>query len=173
MTSFGESAAPGCCLLYRKADIFLWNDRLFVRIIQIKWQAILFRIFVPSAHIWTKPSRALFTQALFWNSVAPSFLGGIMEKPYWEDKEYSYFSHKKCEYFPCHKGADPENFNCLFCYCPLYALGDRCGGNFRYTEKGIKDCTNCQLPHKKQNYGYITGKYRELAELMSRNREKE
>ena len=50
-----------------------------------------------------------------------------MEKKYWEDKEYAYFSHKKCEYFPCHKGADPEDFNCLFCYCPLYALGDKCG----------------------------------------------
>lgn len=22
-----------------------------------------------------------------------------MEKKYWEDKEYAYFSHKKCEYF--------------------------------------------------------------------------
>ena len=64
-----------------------------------------------------------------------------MEKPYWEDKEYAYFSHKKCEYFPCHKGADPEDFNCLFCYCPLYALGDKCGGNFKYNEKGFKDCT--------------------------------
>ena len=53
-----------------------------------------------------------------------------MEKPYWEGKHYSYFSNKECEYFPCHKGADPENFNCLFCYCPLYALGDKCGGNF-------------------------------------------
>ncbi len=100
----------------------------------------------------------------------PLFYGGYMEKKYWEDKEYSYFSHKKCEYFPCHKGADPDNFNCLFCYCPLYALGDRCGGNFRYTENGLKDCTNCQLPHKKQNYGYVTGKYQELAELMKRNR---
>ena len=78
-----------------------------------------------------------------------------MEKKYWEDKEYAYFSHKKCEYFPCHKGADPEDFNCLFCYCPLYALGDKCGGNFKYNEKGFKDCTNCQLPHKKKNYGYV------------------
>lgn len=33
-----------------------------------------------------------------------------MDKPYWEGKEYSYFSHKKCEFFPCHKGADPEDF---------------------------------------------------------------
>ena len=38
-----------------------------------------------------------------------------MEKPYWEGKEFSFFSHKECEYFPCHKGADPEEFNCLFC----------------------------------------------------------
>ena len=96
-----------------------------------------------------------------------------MEKKYWEDKEYSYLSHKKCEFFPCHKGADPEDFNCLFCYCPLYALGDKCGGNFRYTEKGIKDCTNCQLPHKRKNYGYVTGKYQELAALMQEIRERE
>ena len=85
-----------------------------------------------------------------------------MEKPYWEGKEYSYFSHKKCEFFPCHKNADPDDFNCLFCYCPLYALGEKCGGNFRYTEKGIKDCTNCMLPHKRKSYGYVTGKYQEL-----------
>lgn len=89
-----------------------------------------------------------------------------MDKPYWEGKEYSYFSHKKCEFFPCYKGADPEDFNCLFCYCPLYALGDKCGGNFRYTDTGLKDCTNCQLPHKRRNYGYVTGKYQELAEMM-------
>ena len=61
-----------------------------------------------------------------------------MEKPYWEGKEYSYFSHKKCEFFPCHKNADPDDFNCLFCYCPLYALGEKCGGNFRYTERELK-----------------------------------
>lgn len=49
--------------------------------------------------------------------------------------------------------------------------GDKCGGNFRMTETGIKDCTNCQLPHKAQNYGYVTGKYSELAELMKKIRE--
>ena len=73
----------------------------------------------------------------------------------WENKEYSYFSHKNCEYFPCHEGADPDNFNCLFCYCPLYFLGKRCGGDFRVTERGIKDCTGCQVPHKRENYGRI------------------
>ena len=91
-----------------------------------------------------------------------------MEKPYWEGKEFSFFSHKECEYFPCHKGADPEEFNCLFCYCPLYALGKDCGGNFTYTENGYKDCTNCIVPHKRKNYGYITGKYQELAERIAR-----
>ena len=53
---------------------------------------------------------------------------------HWEGKHYSFFQNRDCEYFPCHQGADPENFNCLFCYCPLYALGEKCGGNFRYTE---------------------------------------
>ena len=47
---------------------------------------------------------------------------------------YSYFCNRDCEYFPCHEGADPEHFNCLFCYCPLYALGSRCGGNYRYLD---------------------------------------
>lgn len=96
-----------------------------------------------------------------------------MKKEYWEGKEYSFFSHKKCECYPCHEGADPENFNCLFCYCPLYALDTHCGGNFRITEKGIKDCSNCLIPHKRENYGYVVGKYNELVEMMNKNREKE
>ena len=70
-------------------------------------------------------------------------------------EQYKFFQHKECEYFPCHGGADPENFNCLFCYCPLYTLGDRCGGNFTYTESGIKDCSNCLRPHKRENYDSI------------------
>ena len=86
-----------------------------------------------------------------------------------EGKESSYFSHKKCEYFPCHAGADPDDFNCLFCYCPLYALGDKCGGNFRFTQSGIKDCTDCRFPHYRNNYGYIIGKCREMAKMMRRD----
>ena len=78
---------------------------------------------------------------------------------------YKFFSNTKCEYFPCHKTNDPENFNCLFCYCPLYAIKDKCGGNFRYTEKGIKDCTNCTLPHQRKNYDYIIGKFKEIVEI--------
>ena len=91
------------------------------------------------------------------------------EKP----RQYAFFQHRTCEYFPCHPGVPEEEFNCLFCYCPLYALGENCGGNFRYTENGIKDCTHCLLPHKRRNYGYITGKYRELAELMKKMGEQE
>lgn len=78
---------------------------------------------------------------------------------------YKFFSNTKCEYFPCHKTNDPENFNCLFCYCPLYDLKDKCGGNFSYTEKGIKNCTNCTLPHQRKNYDYVIGKFKEIAEI--------
>lgn len=70
-------------------------------------------------------------------------------------KNYSYFCHKDCEFFPCHKGADMDDFNCLFCYCPLYAMGRECGGRFTYTPDGIKDCSACLYPHRRENYDSI------------------
>lgn len=82
-----------------------------------------------------------------------------------EECKYSFFSHKECEFFPCHKTAHPEDFNCLFCYCPLYALGEKCGGNFTYTENGLKDCSACLVPHGRKSYSYIAKKYPLLAEL--------
>ena len=78
---------------------------------------------------------------------------------------YDFFQNKQCEYFPCHAGADTENFNCLFCYCPLYVLGDRCGGNFVYTDNGIKDCSQCLKPHRRENYAKIMDKMAEVLEL--------
>lgn len=90
------------------------------------------------------------------------------EKPFWEGKHYAFFCNRECEFFPCHEGSDPERFNCLFCYCPLYALGETCGGNFTYNERGIKDCSACRLPHDPQSYGYIIGKYGELMALAAR-----
>ena len=81
---------------------------------------------------------------------------------------YDFFQNKECEYFPCHKCADAENFSCLFCYCPLYALGDRCGGSFTYTESGIKDCSNCLKPHRRENYGKIMEKMSDVMELAKK-----
>ena len=83
---------------------------------------------------------------------------------------YDFFQNTKCEYFPCHEGADPERFSCLFCYCPLYALGDRCGGSFRYTAKGIKDCSGCLRPHLRENYSVILGKMGDVLELAKKDR---
>ena len=86
-----------------------------------------------------------------------------------KQNDHSFFQNKDCKYFPCHK-TDRDDFNCLFCYCPLYALGDGCGGNFRYTEKGIKDCTNCLIPHSPGGYDYVLAKYPQIAELAKKNR---
>ena len=90
----------------------------------------------------------------------------------WKDKHYAFFRNTDCECFPCHSTNDPENFNCLFCWCPLYALGDRCGGAFRYTEKGIKDCSDCMVPHVRLNYGRIMDRFGEVAKLAARKEEK-
>jgi len=87
-----------------------------------------------------------------------------------EECNYSFTQHRACEFFPCHKTDDPDNFNCLFCYCPLYTLGSKCGGNFVYLENGHKDCSNCLVPHRRSSYSYIISKYPELAELARKNR---
>ena len=81
--------------------------------------------------------------------------------------KYKCVTHRECEFFPCHKTNKPEDFNCLFCYCPLYALGTKCGGNFVITEKGIKDCSGCLVPHARNGYGYVIGKYSEISDLVS------
>lgn len=80
--------------------------------------------------------------------------------------EYPFFAHESCAYFPCHEGIAPDEFNCLFCYCPLYALGSRCGGNFSYTSDGTKDCSACTLPHRKDTgTRLVMGHFDELADL--------
>ena len=81
---------------------------------------------------------------------------------------YDFFQNTACEYFPCHKCKDAENFSCLFCYCPLYPLGDACGGNFTYTENGIKDCSGCLVPHCRENYSMITEKMKQVIALAKK-----
>ena len=81
---------------------------------------------------------------------------------------YDFFQNSACEYFPCHRCADRESFSCLFCYCPLYALGDQCGGNFTYTKEGIKDCSGCLIPHRRENYEKIMKKMGAVIELAKK-----
>lgn len=83
---------------------------------------------------------------------------------------YSFFNNKECEYFPCHKGIKKEEFNCMFCYCPLYCLGTKCGGNPKMLDNGIKDCSGCILPHRKGGYETIVSRYQEIAEMAFKNK---
>ena len=55
------------------------------------------------------------------------------------DRHYAYFCNRECEYFPCHPTDNPEEFNCLFCYC-----------------------------HRPENYDAITARYEEIAAAMKR-----
>ena len=82
--------------------------------------------------------------------------------------DHSFFQNRECAYFPCHKVEDDREFNCLFCYCPLYALGENCGGNFSYTETGIKDCSNCTLPHGRKGYEHVLSRFPQIAELAKK-----
>ncbi len=74
---------------------------------------------------------------------------------------HKFFQNKKCEYFPCHLISKDmkKRFSCLMCYCPLYTYKD-CGGKYSVTDNGIKDCSNCLLPH--YNYDYIVNKLKKI-----------
>ncbi|MBE6932319.1 MAG: metal-binding protein [Ruminococcaceae bacterium] len=67
---------------------------------------------------------------------------------------HAFFQNRDCAFFPCHETASPEEFNCLFCFCPLYHLGEACGGDF-LCQNGVKDCSACLYPHDPAHYGEI------------------
>ena len=83
-------------------------------------------------------------------------------------KHDQFFQNRACEYFPCHQGIDEADFNCLFCYCPLYALGKACGGNCTYMESGIKSCMGCTFPHRRENYSRVLERYAEIMAVVRR-----
>lgn len=78
-----------------------------------------------------------------------------------------YFKNEKCEYYPCHNIGGSELFNCLFCYCPLYAYDDCPGHPVYVRQEGgavIKCCDKCVFPHIPENYDAVV----ELIEKHSR-----
>ena len=81
--------------------------------------------------------------------------------------------NKECEYYPCHPVPEGTEFNCLFCYCPLYMLRRKCGGNFTYLESGVKDCSKCLVPHRRENYGFIADSFQKIAGEMAEREKKE
>lgn len=63
------------------------------------------------------------------------------------------FINHSCAYFPCHKLPTDKWISCNMCYCPLYLL--KCEGNYTEIVHGLKDCTNCTLPHESVGQEYI------------------
>ena len=86
------------------------------------------------------------------------------------EKRYAFFQHRDCEFFPCHKGVPEADFNCLFCYCPLYTLGENCGGACVYLDSGVKSCEHCAFPHRRENYAAVIARFPELAALAAKGR---
>ncbi len=81
------------------------------------------------------------------------------------ENSHRFFRNAACRYFPCHQGLDPELFNCLFCYCPLYLVVD-CGGDHALTPSGAKDCSLCLRPHRPEGYDAILAALRTVRERV-------
>ena len=76
------------------------------------------------------------------------------------NNDFHYFRNEDCRYFPCHDTVPREEFNCLFCYCPLMFIDD-CKGNYTLLENGFKDCSNCTRNHDKDSWKFIVARLRE------------
>ena len=83
-----------------------------------------------------------------------------------DSENYKFFQNTKSQYFPCHKTKDKAEFNCLFCFCPLFMLKDKCGGNFKYTN-GVKDCSDCTITHGKKAHEYVMSKMGAIIKIGS------
>lgn len=82
---------------------------------------------------------------------------------------YRFFQNRECEFFPCHEVQDEDDFNCLFCYCPLY-LDDNCIGSPEYIITGrgqrIKDCSSCLVVHSPEMYDKVIAHLRRQDEIL-------
>ena len=79
-----------------------------------------------------------------------------------------FFENRDCAYFPCHASMEGKPFNCLFCYCPLYALGRACGGGYVYNERGVQDCKACTFPHSPEHYDRLLARYGDIMKVVRR-----
>ena len=75
-----------------------------------------------------------------------------------------FFENRACEYYPCHSLEEGRALNCLFCYCPLYPYRGDCGGDCEILPSGIKDCSPCLFPHRKENYDALMARLKGLEE---------
>ncbi len=83
---------------------------------------------------------------------------GALRKKKYDEK---FFQNRDCKYFPCHEGVDADQFNCMFCYCPLYYKGAECGGKYKLSDSGIKSCVDCDIPHHMDSHEYIIKQLKE------------
>lgn len=83
-----------------------------------------------------------------------------------EEEDKRVFTNTECPFYPCHTVPEGVTFNCTFCYCPLYTLGTKCGGNFTYSLRGIKSCMDCSIMHEgAAGYDRVSDHFKELADM--------
>ena len=95
------------------------------------------------------------------------------QKKYWEGKHFAFYTNKECEYYPCHPVPEGTSSTACSATARFYMLGRKCGGNFTYLESGVKDCSKCLVPHRRENYGFIADSFQKIAGEMAEREKKE
>lgn len=74
-------------------------------------------------------------------------------------EDFNWTQNTGCRYFPCHSTVPVEEFNCLFCYCPLFFI--ECDGRYTLMDNGFKDCSKCTRNHDKDSWKFIVSRLRD------------
>lgn len=90
-------------------------------------------------------------------------------------RETLFFQNTECEFYPCISGIDPKDFNCKFCYCPLYYLPIDCEGTYTLgigeSLPSLKDCSNCKIPHNGEDgLKHVLRKIEEFNKICKNNK---
>ncbi|WP_366485912.1 MULTISPECIES: cysteine-rich small domain-containing protein [Oscillospiraceae] len=98
----------------------------------------------------------------------PALLQGVWQLQYREGRTFSFSSNKAWERYPCR--AMRKGWNSAACSAIVRCIcwAER-AEMLHHLENGVKDCSKCLIPHQRDNYGYLAGRFQEIAGEIARH----
>ncbi|WP_432490175.1 cysteine-rich small domain-containing protein [Flavonifractor plautii] len=87
---------------------------------------------------------------------------------YREGRTFSFSSNKAWERYPCRSMQKGWNSAACSAIVRCICWAER-AEMLHHLENGVKDCSKCLIPHQRDNYGYLAGRFQEIAGEIARH----
>ena len=81
---------------------------------------------------------------------------------------FSFSSNKAWERYPCRSMRKGWNSAACSAIVRCICWAER-AEMLHHLENGVKDCSKCLIPHQRDNYGYLAGRFQEIAGEIARH----